>query len=207
MGTIGVLVAEDHALMRDAVGMILGEADGLEIVGEAKRGDDVLPLVGRLGPDVVLLDLGLPGVDGLTCLEQIRERHPEVKVVVFTADNDPKHIEAALRRGADSYVVKSINPEDLPSAIRQAVEGSVFHPYALDDGGASELRRTGLSEKEVAVLRELAHGRSNKEIAAALFVSEQTVKFHLRNVYKKLGVQSRTEALRHAYELDLVESS
>ena len=205
--TIRVLIAEDHALMRDGVRLILDDADGIEVVGEAHRGDDVLPIVGRVLPDLLLLDLRMPGADGLTVLSEVRERFPDVKVVIFSAVDSRDQIEAALRRGADGYIVKTINPLDLPSAIRQAVEGSVFHPFTLlttspDSAG----RKAGLSEKELAVLRELANGRSNKEIAAALFVSEQTVKFHLRNIYRKLGIATRTEALRYAYENNLLEA-
>jgi DNA-binding NarL/FixJ family response regulator len=206
--TIKLLVAEDHALMRDGLRLVLGDADGIQIVGEARDGTEVLPLVASMQPDVVLLDLRMPGMDGLTCLDQIRERYPTVKVVVFSALDSNEQIEAALRRGADGYVVKTINPVDLASAVRQAVEGSVFHPFALGNGssGESAAREAGLSEKEVGVLRELAHGRSNKEIARALFVSEQTVKFHLRNIYRKLGIATRTEALRFAYQNNLVEA-
>jgi DNA-binding NarL/FixJ family response regulator len=205
--TIKVLVAEDHALMRDGVRLVLADEDGIDLIGEARTGDEVLPMVGRSAPDVVLLDLRMPGTDGLTCLDQIRERYPSVKVIVFSALDSPEQIEAALRRGAHGYVVKTINPVDLASAIRQAIEGSVFHPFSLVNGsGESVAKQAGLSEKELAVLRELAHGRSNKEIAGALFVSEQTVKFHLRNIYRKLGIATRTEALRFAYQNNLVEA-
>jgi DNA-binding NarL/FixJ family response regulator len=204
--TIRLLVAEDHALMRDGLRLVLGDAEGIELIGEARNGNEVLPMVASLEPDVVLLDLRMPGTDGLTCLDQIRERHPRVKVVVFSALDSNEQIEAALRRGATGYVVKTINPADLASAVRQAIEGSVFHPFSgLDASGESAAKQAGLSEKELAVLRELAHGRSNKEIARALFVSEQTVKFHLRNIYRKLGIATRTEALRFAYQNNLVE--
>jgi len=207
-GRIKVVIAEDHALMRDGVRMILEDADGLELVGEARRGDDVLPIVTRTQPDLLLLDLRMPGMDGLAVLDQVRERFPLVKVVIFSALDSREQIEAALRRGADGYIVKTVNPADLPSAIRQAVEGAVFHPFAMASGSADDAaREAGLSEKEVAVLRELAHGRSNKEIAGALFVSEQTVKFHLRNIYRKLGIATRTEALRYAYQHNLVETA
>jgi DNA-binding NarL/FixJ family response regulator len=204
-GTIRLLVAEDHALMRDGLRLVLEGAEGIQLVGEARDGNEVLPLVASLDPNVVLLDLRMPGMDGLACLDQIRERHPNVKVVVFSALDSNEQIEAALRRGAAGYVVKTINPVDLASAIRQAVEGSVFHPFSLfDASGEAAAREAGLSEKELAVLRELAHGRSNKEIARALYVSEQTVKFHLRNVYRKLGVANRVEAARYAHEAGLL---
>ncbi len=207
MPAIKVLVAEDHALMREGVRMVLDDDEDFEVVGEAARGNDVVPMVARTNPDVVLLDMQMPGMDGLAALEQLRERYPDVKVVVFSAIDEADQIEGALRRGADSYVVKTINPADLPSAIRQVVESSVFHPVALlADAGETAAKRSGLSDKEIAVLRELAQGLSNKEIAAKLFVSEQTVKFHLRNIYRKLGIASRTEALRYAFEHNLVDA-
>ena len=205
--TIKVVIAEDHALMRDGVRLILDEADGLEIVGEAHAGTEVLPAVRRTQPDVVLLDLRMPGMDGLAVIDQLREHAPDVSIVVFSALDSREHIEAALRRGADGYILKSINPADLPSAIRQAIDRAVYHPFALAVRGSEAARESGLSEKELAVLRELAQGHSNKEIALALFVSEQTVKFHLRNIYKKLGIATRTEALRYAYEHELVEAA
>ncbi|MBD0328507.1 MAG: response regulator transcription factor [Thermoleophilia bacterium] len=203
---IKVVLAEDHALMRDGVRLVLDEADGVEVVGEARTGPDVLPVVTRTNPDVVLLDLRMPGMDGLAVLDQLRERLPDINVVIFSALDSREQIEAALKRGADGYIVKTINPADLPSAIRQAVERSVYHPFTILANGDSAAKQAGLSEKEVAVLRELAHGRSNKEIARALYVSEQTVKFHLRNVYRKLGIATRTEALRYAYENGLIEA-
>jgi DNA-binding NarL/FixJ family response regulator len=205
---IRVLIAEDHALMRDGVRLILEEAEGIELVGEARRGNEVLPAVTRTKPDVVLLDLRMPGMDGLAVIDQLREQRADVKVVVFSALDQPEQIEGALRRGAHGYIVKTINPADLPSAIRQAVEGSVYHPFGPVTASADDAaKEAGLSEKEVAVLRELAHGHSNKEIASSLFVSEQTVKFHLRNIYRKLGIATRTEALRYAYQHNLVETA
>ncbi len=204
--TIKVVIAEDHALMRDGVRLVLNESDDIEVVGEARTGTDVLPVATRTQPDVVLLDLRMPGMDGLAVLDQLRERMPTVNVVIFSALDSHDQIEAALRRGAHGYIVKTINPADLPSAIRQAVERSVYHPFALLAGADSAAKRSGLSEKELEVLRELAHGRSNKEIARSLFVSEQTVKFHLRNIYRKLGIATRTEALRYAYENGLIEA-
>jgi DNA-binding NarL/FixJ family response regulator len=206
MGTISVVIAEDHALMRDGVRLILEDTEGIDVVGEARTGSDVLAVVKRARPDVVLLDLRLPGVDGLAVLDLLREHTPDVKVVIFSALDSHEQIEAALRRGAHGYIVKSINPADLASAIRQAVEKSVFHPFALATPGDNAAKQAGLSEKEFAVLSELARGLSNREIARALFVSEQTVKFHLRNIYRKLGITTRTEAIRIAYEHGLIEA-
>src|SRR5688572_3121563 len=204
MGKIKVVLAEDHALMRDAVRLVFDEEDDVELVGEVANGRDLLPLLARVEADFVLLDVQLPGIDGLGCLEALAEHHPQVKVAMLSAVEDPQVIESAFRRGARGYIFKSVNPFDLPAAIRQIVDESVIHRSLGARAGAVPATRTGgLSEKEVAVLVELCHGHTNKQIAARLWLSEQTVKFHLRNIYRKLGIKSRTEALRYAYEHDL----
>jgi DNA-binding NarL/FixJ family response regulator len=208
MRSIRVVLAEDHGLMRDAVKLVFDEAEDVDLVGEVGNGNDLLPLLARVEADVVLLDVQLPGLDGLGCLEAVAEHHPHVKVAMLSAVEDPQVIESAFRRGARAYILKSVNPFDLPATIRQIVDESVIHrALAAPDGSASPKRVTGLSEKEMAVLAELANGYTNKQIAARLWLSEQTVKFHLRNIYRKLGIKSRTEALRYAYEHDLASSS
>jgi DNA-binding NarL/FixJ family response regulator len=204
VGIIRVLLVEDHALMRDAVRLVFEENEDMELVGEVADGRELLPLLKRVEADVILLDVQLPGLDGLACLEALAEHHPDIKTAMLTAVEEPQVIESAFRRGADAYILKSVNPFDLPAAIRQMLDGSVIHRSPSAEGGAAAPRAAGLSEKEVVVLVELCHGRTNKEIAASLWLSEQTVKFHLRNVYRKLGIKSRTEALRYAYDHDLV---
>jgi DNA-binding NarL/FixJ family response regulator len=196
-----ILVVDDHALMREAVRAIIEDADGMEVVGEAETAAQALRRTAELAPDVVLLDLRLPDMDGLGCLETLRRHHPDTPVVVFSAVDEPELIGAAFARGAAGYVLKRISPLDLPAAIRQSVERSVFQPQSMD---VDQSRDGGLSEKELGVLEQLALGRSNREIAGALFVSDQTVKFHLRNVYRKLGVSTRTEAIRIAHDRGLV---
>jgi DNA-binding NarL/FixJ family response regulator len=204
VGTIKVVLAEDQALMRDAVGLVFEETEDLELVGEVADGRDLLPLLKRVEADVILLDVQLPGLDGLACLEALAEQRIDAKVAMLTAIDDAQVVEAAFRRGADSYILKSVNPFDLPGAIRQMLDGSVIHRSPAAEDGTATPRAAGLSEKEVVVLVELCHGYTNKQIAARLWLSEQTVKFHLRNVYRKLGIKSRTEALRYAYDHDLV---
>jgi DNA-binding NarL/FixJ family response regulator len=204
MGTIRVILAEDHALMRDAVRLVFDGVEDVQLVGEVANGHDLLPLMSQVEADFVLLDVQLPGIDGLGCLEELAKHHPRVKVAMLSAVDDPQVMASAFRRGAISYILKSVNPDDLPGAIRQIVEGTVTHrSMAARTGAAPRIPPGGLSAKEVAVLAELCHGHTNKQIAATLWLSEQTVKFHLRNVYRKLGISSRTEALRYAYEHDL----
>ena len=119
---------------------------------------------------------------------------------MLSVDTDPEHIQSALVRGASGYIVKTINPRDIPAALRQAVEGSVYHAVGLPESAVeTEVRAVGLTEREVTILRAVARGLSNPAIGRELYVTEQTVKFHLTNIYRKLGVKNRTEAARYAY--------
>lgn len=203
-----VVVADDHELIRSTLRLLLTPAEGLEIVGEATTGAQVSPLVERTSPDIVVVDLHMPGMDGLQCVEQLAATHPEVAAVILSGVDDQGVIEAGLRRGAAAYVLKTIDPLDLAAAIRQSVAGCVFQPGTLlGDRPPSAAAAAGLSEQEARVLAELAKGRSNRQIAEALWLSEQTIKFHLRNVYRKLGVANRTEALRLALDRHLVDAA
>jgi NarL family two-component system response regulator LiaR len=202
-----VLVVDDHPLMVEGIRRALEGCEDFEVVGEAHNGTQVLPMIRNTGPDIVLLDLRLPGMDGLTCMARIQQQYPDVKVVVMSVFFDREHIDAALQRGACSYIVKSINPADLPSALRQAIEGTVFHALGLphDDQGSAG-KAAGLTERETAILSGVARGLSNQAIGKELWVTEQTVKFHLTNIYRKLGVANRTEAARYAYQHGLAEA-
>ena len=205
---IKVLLADDHRLILAGVRRALDEVDDLEVVGEAETGSQVLPLIHQTSPDLVLLDLRLPDMNGLACLDAIRKRYPEVKVVVLSAFSDPEHIQAAFQRGATAYIVKSVNPVDLPSALRQALEETVYQGVRVfGDMGRSDGDGLGLTERELSMLKALARGLSNSAISKEFWVTEQTVKFHLSNIYRKLGVANRTEAARFAFERGLVEST
>jgi DNA-binding NarL/FixJ family response regulator len=193
--------------MRAGIRAALEHAQDIEIVGEADTGSQVLPLIGQKDPDLVLLDVRMPQMDGLTCLDLIRKRHPKVKVVILSVFTDQQHIESALKRGASGYIVKSVNPQDVASALRQAVEGTVYHALGLPDVDESATAKAaGLTEREIAILKAVARGLSNQAIGKELWVTEQTVKFHLTNIYRKLDVANRTEAARYAYQNGLVES-
>ena len=184
----------------------LERAGGFDVVGEAVNGGQVLPLVRRLKPDLVLLDLRMPQMDGLTCLTKIRKEFPDMKVAMLSVSQDPELIQTALKRGANAYIVKSIDPDDLAGALRQALEGNVFTTAGItEDPGERAAKDAGLTERELGIIRAVARGLSNEAISKELWVAEQTVKFHLTNIYRKLGVTNRTEAARYAFEQGLVE--
>jgi DNA-binding NarL/FixJ family response regulator len=201
-----VLIVDDHRLMLDAIRASLERDGDIEIVGEADSGEKVFPLVGQTGPDAVLLDVRMPGMDGLAVLERLRERYPNVAVIMFSGIDDPALIRATLERGAAAFVLKHVDPRDLAPALRQAVRGSIFRPLDLV-GSAKKVaaERPLLSTREFSILEALQSGGSNQDIAKQLFLAEQTVKFHLTNIYRKLGVSTRTEAIHYAYENGLIE--
>ena len=205
MRRLKVLIVDDHRLMLQAIRASLSRHEDIEIVGEADSGEKVLPLVGQTGPDVVLLDVRMPGMDGLTVLERLREQYPSIAVVMLSGIDDPVLVRAALERGAAAFVLKHVDSRDLGSALRQSVGGSIFRPLDLLNANQSAFEDAGLTKRELSILEELPAGGSNQEIAKRLFLAEQTVKFHLTNIYRKLGVATRTEALRYAYEHGLVE--
>jgi DNA-binding NarL/FixJ family response regulator len=201
-----VLIADDHPLMLAGVRRVLERSENIEIVGEAHTGPEVLGLVERRRPELVLLDLRMPGVTGTDCLERIKESWPEVKTVVLSACEDRESIDAALNAGASAYVVKSVNSADIASVIRQAASGSVFHPIShprtttvTDDEPPSPL----LTDRERVILEAVAAGLTTAAISKDLWVSEHTIKFHLTNIYRKLGVANRAGAVRYALEHDL----
>jgi two-component system, NarL family, nitrate/nitrite response regulator NarL len=203
-----ILLADDHPVVLDGVRRALEVDGGFDIVAETQNGTEVLPLIGQLHPDVVLLDIGMPRIDGLTCLDRIRTLHPEVKVVMCSMSSDPEEIEDAFRRGASGYIVKNVNPRDLPSAVRQAVEGTAFHALGLPAISDESIgRTTGLTPRELEVMKAVARGLSNKAIAKEFWITEQTVKFHLGNIFRKLGVTNRTEAARWALNKGLQDQS
>ncbi len=203
-----VLIADDHRLVLDGIRRALEDVEDMEVVGEAMNGTQVLPLVRRTNPDVVLLDMRMPQMDGLACIDQLKKHAPDVKVIMLSAYKDPEHVQAAFQRGAHGYIVKSVNPVDLPSAIRQAMDGTFFSPLGLPAPGEADKAAvaSGLTHRELEILKALARGLSNQQIAKEFWVTEQTVKFHLSNIYRKLQVANRTEAARYAYEHGLADS-
>jgi DNA-binding NarL/FixJ family response regulator len=207
VGKIRVVVIDDHQLVLDAVGAVVQSDGDFEIVGTALSGRDLVSLVGRTQPDVVVLDLCIPGPDGIACLEILRNQWPRTKVIVLSGVDEPRLARQALSLGASAFVRKDIDPRDLVSVLRQTVEETVVSQLASVQEVEDEVRATKavLTKAELAVLDGLSRGHVNKQIATDLAVAQQTVKFHLTNIYRKLGVGNRTEAIRYAYEHGLVE--
>jgi DNA-binding NarL/FixJ family response regulator len=191
-----ILITNDRPLLIAGAREVLARDGDFEIVGVATNGAELMTLIATRRPDVVLLDLGTPGLDGLASVDRIRAAYPSVAIVVLSDASDPVEIQAAVRHGASGVVFTTIDPRDLGTAIRNAVQQTAFHaiaPPPLDNGGSHEL---DLSPRELEVLEAVATGLSNRKIAATLWVTEPTVKFHLTNIYRKLGVTNRTQAAR-----------
>lgn len=203
MRQVRIVVADDHGLIREAIRLALEPEPDLQIVGEAERGDEVMARVRQSCPDLVLLDIKMPGMEGLEVLRRLRAECPEVKVAMLSANDDPAVAAEALQRGAVCYLGKRIDPATLGPTIRQIAEGTLMdEAMALTSPPAVE---AGLSPRETQMLKRLAEGQSNRKIASDLWLSEHTVKYHLTNVYRKIGVKGRTEAARYAFEHALAD--
>jgi DNA-binding NarL/FixJ family response regulator len=187
------------------------ERAGIEVVGTAMRGDDLIDLMGRVDADLVLLDLAMPGYDGLECIDRLRASHPTLTLVVVSGTDDETTVRKAMEAGALCFVGKSTDPDDLAGAIRILLSDSIHLGIprtrsgaatraAPANGGASVLTR-----RELEILRLVSQGLSNGEMAKKLWVTEQTVKFHLSNIYRKLEVANRTQAAARARQLRLIE--
>jgi DNA-binding NarL/FixJ family response regulator len=203
---VKVLIADNNRLMLEGFRRALDRVEGVEIVGATHAGAELMSLVERRRPNVVAMELGMRTTDGASCLDAIRATHPDVKVVVLSASPTPEMIRSALARGARAFVTKSINPLDIPSALRQAYEETVYHPFG-EPSPEDALRAAGLTEREMTMLKALARGLSNKAISQELWVTEQTVKFHLGNVYRKLGVSNRLAAATIAHSHGLAAAA
>jgi DNA-binding NarL/FixJ family response regulator len=199
-----VLIADDHPLVVAGIRRALEHDEDIEIVGEARSGSELMQLVERRRPDVVLLDLKMPGLSPLECIQRIAETWPEVKTIVLSAFDDRPTIDSALSAGAMAYVVKSVKPIDLASVLRQASTGAVFHaapaPRNGDQHQPASTDAPTLTERERTILTAVVSGLTTAAISKQLWVSEHTVKFHLTNIYRKLGVENRARAIRYALE-------
>ncbi len=197
-----VLIADDHPLILTGIRRALERSDDIEVVGEATTGPQVLSMIDRRRPEVVVLDLHMPGISGAECVETIHRDWPEVKTLVLSAADDRASIDSALNAGASAYIVKSVQPADLVSIIRQVASGVVFHVSSRAHAPArvADDDEPLLTEREHTVLSAVASGKTTAAISNELWVSEHTVKFHLTNIYRKLGVSNRAGAVRYAVE-------
>jgi DNA-binding NarL/FixJ family response regulator len=215
---VRVLLVDDQALFREALATLLAVHENVEVVGEAGNGDEALRKVAELAPDVVLMDLRMPVLDGIAATRRLRVEQPDVRVIALTTFDDDEDVFAALRAGAVGYLLKDVSSARLVEAVHAAARGeSVLQPSVaakvvarfaqLPDTESAQRPQplvVPLSDRELEVLRLLADGRSNREIAADLFLAEGTVKNHVTNVLSKLGARDRTQAALRARALGLL---
>lgn len=199
-----VLVVDDHALVRTGVARIIDHEPDLDVVAEAANGVEALAAFDNHRPDVTLLDLRMPVMEGVEVVRRIRERDPQAKVIVLTTYDTDDDISRALKAGAKAYVLKDISADDLIACIHDVLNGKTYLAPAAAAKLAEGLTRVQLTPRELSTLRLMADGKSNKEIANTLGISERTVKTHLGHLFEKLGVTSRTEAVKVATRRGLV---
>jgi len=213
MNPIRIFLVDDHAVLRQAVSVMLGAERDMTVVGQAGNGREALAAVKSARPDVVMLDIKMPEAGGLEVLQDIQRTCPKARVIVFTMYENPAYVNAAIRTGASGYVLKSVGREDLLEAIRAVHSGRRFlhaevtRPLLRQAALEAKLRPGGggLTVRDIQVLELLADGKSNKEVAQALGISDETVKSHLKRLFEKLGVTDRTEAVALALRQHLID--
>ncbi|MCF6138593.1 response regulator [Pseudalkalibacillus berkeleyi] len=202
---IKVLLVDDHLMVLKGLRFFLGTQPDIELVGEASNGKEAVELVGQLQPDVILMDLTMPVMDGIEATKQIKENHDTVKIIVLTSFSDQDHVVPALQAGADGYQMKDIEPDELVKSIKAVQAGEThLHPSATSQllnhvntgskTNEAEQSFNQLTAREKDVLKQITLGRNNKEISSELFITEKTVKTHVSNILGKLGLQDRTQA-------------
>ncbi len=202
---VRILIADDHPVIREGLSAMLSSVEGFEVVGEAKDGQEVLDLALRLKPDVVLMDLRMPGMDGVQAMRLIHAQCESVRFIILTVYDNDEYIFEGIRAGASAYLLKDVSREELINAIREVHSGqSLLHPQItrklLERVSSSTEAEQGstLTEREIEILRMMANGASNKQIAVRLSISSHTVKTHVSNIYQKLEVNDRAEAVAKA---------
>jgi DNA-binding NarL/FixJ family response regulator len=203
-GAIRVLLADDHAIVRNGVAQILNEESGITVVAQASDGAEAVELFARERPDVALVDLRMPKLEGVQVVEQIRACFPNAAIVILTTYDTDNDIERALRAGAKAYLVKDVSPRDLVACIRAVYAGRTWVSPNVAAKLMAHVTNVRLTQRELGVLRLLAAGNSNREIAETLGISDGTVKIHVAHLFGKLDVTSRTEAITTALRRGLV---
>jgi two-component system NarL family response regulator len=215
---IRVVVCDDHALFRRGLMMVLEDEPDLEVLAEAADGKEAVDACIDLAPDVVLMDVRMPGLSGIDATQKIRESLPTVKVIMLTVSDDEEDLFGSIRAGAAGYLLKEISIEEVADAIRSVLRGeSLISPSmaskllaefaVLSGGGRREAPAPRLTERELEVLEKVAEGMSNREVAGVLGISENTVKNHVRNILEKLHLHSRMEAVLYAVRENLLDIS
>ena len=207
---ISVLIADDHPFVRHGLRTYLDTLDDLEVVGEASNGSEAVALAEQLLPDVVLMDLVMPELDGVEATRAIREASPSTKVIVLTSFADDEKVFPAIKAGAAGYLLKDVHPAELAEAVRKASRGeALLAPSVaarlMQEVAGERPAASGLTERELEVLRLIARGMSNKQIAHELVVSEKTVKTHVSNILAKLHLADRTQAALYAVREGLAQ--
>jgi two-component system NarL family response regulator len=203
-GKSRVLLVDDHALLRTGVANIINQEPDLEVVAQAGNGVEAVEAYEQHHPDVTLLDLRMPVMEGVEVVRRVREKDPRARFIVLTTYDTDEEIARALRAGAKAYVLKDISADDLVNCIREVLAGKTYLAPAAAAKLAEGVTRVQLTPRELSTLQLMADGRANKEIANELGISERTVKTHLGHLFEKLGVTSRTEAIGVATRRGLV---
>lgn len=203
--TIRVLIVDDHPMMRDGLRTTIELEDDMHVVGEAVDGAEAIEMFATLSPDVTLLDLQMPNIDGLQALTAIRQSSPDASVVVFTIYPGDARVTQALTLGATSYLLKSSHREQIIEAIRAAAAGRQVIASELNEELAAHQGMAGLTVRELSILRLVKEGMSNHLIAESLFISEDTVKTHMKSIFTKLGASDRTHAVTIAARRGFIE--
>ena len=202
-----VLLADDHEVVRAGVAFMINRQPDMAVVAEAKNGREAATLFEQTKPDVALVDLRMPEADGVECVRLIRLHDPAARILILTTYDTDEDIQLALQAGASGYLLKDVTEAELVACVRKAAAGQTCVAPAVAAKLADRLRRVQLTAREMDVLKLMAEGKANKEIAAALFITESTVKLHANNLFQKLGVSSRTEAMRVALQRGLIRLS